>query len=447
MAVSYGSGGQATAETGARVVGKLAALLGHIHMSGGPAAMDDSSNDSDSSGDEASRRRPSLTCQQCKKVVRRATEFYLDMSHGGSADWGGQLWGWCKDCTVPNFVKSSRDFKKGQKKLWEEHTLHRRAKRLRARVITWNHIRDKVEQAFPGITRKRLRDLTTKRCQAWCLCMVQGFNLMGPEGKKAAANISLGYLLELDHLCAEKQYVGSADAHALRAEEAQYLTSMLSGKLAISFLCRNIACLFYGLNSEWVECVEGGHFRCPKCGQKYQPWAERTERVNCQKVLSLIHPTTGEMVAVPMVWPASAEDGWFNKMVELEAHKMACPKDLVSFVTGAKEELASLIDRQQVPCHFQTMTWCSAIEYMFTYPRFPPSTYQKHKERGFRGSHLHLPDHMVPDEDGTERFVGLTQEQVGDCVTLFARLLCAAWSMRATYISPPDGMKEGHSNG
>ena len=54
------------------------------------------------------------------------------------------------------------------------------------------------------------------------------------------------------------------------ANELQYLTEVAEG-ITVSFVCRKLDCLWYGLNSEWPKRLTSEHWCCPICGIKYAP--------------------------------------------------------------------------------------------------------------------------------------------------------------------------------
>ena len=52
------------------------------------------------------------------------------------------------------------------------------------------------------------------------------------------------------------------------------------------------------------------------------------------------------------------------------------------------------------PLHFQIIEWDTSIEHNFRPPKFPASTFEEQKARGFWGDTLRYADHCVVDEDG-----------------------------------------------
>jgi len=55
---------------------------------------------------------------------------------------------------------------------------------------------------------------------------------------------------------------------------------------------------------------------------------------------------------------------------------------------------------QRRPRHFRAIEWDTSIEHNFRPPKFPASTFEEQKARGFWGDTLRYADHCVVDEDG-----------------------------------------------
>jgi hypothetical protein len=93
-------------------------------------------------------------------------------------------------------------------------------------------------------------------------------------------------------------------------------------EVVASFLCRE--CRFFGMNNAqtWVKKKHGYKWRCPWCGAKWRPWAERADDIKANFVFSTRNPTTGAMDLIPMVFPqnvaANVMDDLLDKLMDPE---------------------------------------------------------------------------------------------------------------------------------
>jgi uncharacterized C2H2 Zn-finger protein len=123
------------------------------------------------------------------------------------------------------------------------------------------------------------------------------------------------------------------------------------------FLCRMPGCMFFGKNSQWVESRSSYHFKCPKCGELFRPWADYKGSVAASYVLSFIDPSTGLRVNMPTTWPPSEDMNWLNNQIEIYASNIQTDADLDAWKNKAALNLGELIEREAIPAEFQFFQW------------------------------------------------------------------------------------------
>ena len=63
----------------------------------------------------------------------------------------------------------------------------------------------------------------------------------------------------------------------------QYVDKIIEGVYQY-YVCRHKTCASFSPATQWIECEDTTHFKCPMCGEKYQPWLDRPHLMAAQMV-------------------------------------------------------------------------------------------------------------------------------------------------------------------
>jgi hypothetical protein len=286
-------------------------------------------------------------------------DFLLD---DPDASWQGQIWGVCFKCSAFDDKKA---FQKECKKRHEKRAVLVRGRRERARCITFKNVTEMIKLALPGASNSLVRELAVQRTKAVAAAFLASFEKMAPEAQQICHEINQEYLVNLDAAVKDPMNACSVDGHTLTAIEASYLTNVQEG-IAFMFLCRMPDCLFFGMNSQWVEHMSRHWFKCPCCGEQYRPGADYKNSVEAKRVLQITDPVTGELTRIPTVWPPSEEMGWLNKQIELHARDIKTPEDVEAWHVKSTVKLHELLEKEKIPGGLAEMRPSSDIDHRFS---------------------------------------------------------------------------------
>ncbi len=132
------------------------------------------------------------------------------------------------------------------------------------------------------------------------------------------------------------------------------------------YVCRMPDCMFYGMNSQWVEHCTKYWFKCPCCGEKYTPCSTEKDKVAAAYILQIVDPTTGDLARIPTCWPPSEEANWLNNQIELQARDIQTPADVKAWYEKSQLELKKLIDKEKIPDGLVEMKPDTAIDWRFS---------------------------------------------------------------------------------
>lgn len=94
-----------------------------------------------------------------------------------------------------------------------------------------------------------------------------------PEVRMASVRIHEEYVRETGAMAENPSYLPALRTRGhLTPSQADHITEIAKGVI-IAFLCRNVQCRFFGMNSQWVPDAGKTHWRCPMCMDLYQPWS------------------------------------------------------------------------------------------------------------------------------------------------------------------------------
>ena len=330
--------------------------------------------------DDDDKPKHQLDCNNarvCGSTNLLWSQFLLD-SPDASMD--GRIWGLCFDCSgmdAKTFKRECRSRREGRAKLM-------RGRRDRARCIRFSNVAEIIKQMVPQASHAVQRDLAIKRTRAMAMAWMAGFDKLNPEVQKISHEINQEWLNAIETAAEDPSYACPVDAHTLTAWEASYLTSLGNG-WAFSFQCRMPGCLYFGLNSQWVEHVHHYWFKCPLCGEQYHRSSDYKNAVAAAFVLQITDPITGDLSLIPTVWPPSEDMQWLNKQIELPARDIQTPADVAGWYSKSKLDLKALIDRAKIPVGLKKYEVSSSIDGRFSSSR----RWEEFKARGhFWGNQL-----------------------------------------------------------
>ena len=128
-------------------------------------------------------------------------------------------------------------------------------------------------------------------------------------------------------------------------------------------MCRKSFCGYFGSNSDWVKHIERWKFRCPMCGYQHAPWAtsdggETGEAdVAAARILSVVCPETGTMKHIPTTNPATHDEQWLNKQIEIAALKIETQSDLDQWYAKASVDYKKLLEKESLEHVFERMEY------------------------------------------------------------------------------------------
>ena len=165
--------------------------------------------------------------------------------------------------------------------------------------------------------------------------------------------IQKGFLAALErwHAASERvaadptAVVGMSVCGGLGRDEAMQMASELVTGIDRWYICRNgnannsgRKCGYFSLASNWActdETYMSGHYRCPSCGQLYQPWTDKGSRLPFNMIMTVntegksadelkaMFGISAETVSekgvcfIPFLWANTAEQSLMNVFAEL----------------------------------------------------------------------------------------------------------------------------------
>ena len=211
----------------------------------------DSSDESDGHGGGDGEQKNKLFCSVCNKTCHPS--FFL-VSAPDQAHWCGKIWGKCQSCS--DYVgNTQRVFRRATRKAWLALREYNGHKYERARALKFSELDAHFEKILPGIPHNRRRELCKLRLRCLVARVVsdtkaQLDELMGRAPQQAEdfklglASIAKEYMDELKACADDPLHAPTAHSRGLLADECQYMT-MLSENCGISFVCRDMDCLFF----------------------------------------------------------------------------------------------------------------------------------------------------------------------------------------------------------
>lgn len=330
-------------------------------------------------------------CCRCGEPCEKA-EYYLLRNGGHNADWCGTLWGSCQSCSG---IETKTEFLKAADTAWKVRSRELHGKKERVRDILYRGERAAQEHLEGTISNTKIRKKVLDNIRMAVMVLAAAFDKSSPDVQKYIKKTTAEYLRDVHQQATDPTHVPSVEGRVLTAKDISFFTEVCEG-FAVSYLCR--ACLFYGMNNQWIASNMSYHFACPACGLWYRPAVSREGLIDAQKCVVLVDPATQEVVTFAAKWPISVDDSWLNKMVETRAAELAVEKGtLVSegitsveqYLTGTAKHISKLLAAVKIPQGFRHFDFNRAAVTEKLAPRFSASTqWEQHVQQGYWGNYL-----------------------------------------------------------
>lgn len=313
---------------------------------------DDRSSVVGSVGDTPGNELHCANARECEGWNLKWSEFLLD---DPEASWYGKIWGYCYDCSPHTDPKI---FKRECKRMAEARAKLKRGHRVRSKTMTFANMKQKIKEALPKISSAKLVQLTYLRMKATAVAICAAFDKDNKFAQEAKATVVKEWLDEVEKCADDPSYAATTDAKRMLAWECSYFTKICDG-VFFSYLCRKGGCGFFGPNNEetWMKHLVRWWFRCPLCGFQHQPSATREGDVPATRILSLLDFESGEMRHIPTSNPPSEDEGWLNKMIEIQALQIESQEDLDLWHRGAAVDYKKLLEKECLDEVFQKIEY------------------------------------------------------------------------------------------
>jgi hypothetical protein len=288
-----------------------------------------------------------LSCCNCAAVCKYQSNMVL-YNEGVNASWQGKIFGWCQEC----MNCTPEQFKSWSRISWGRRANETKGKRDRAMLVNYANAADLIRSDFPDAPSSVVRELAVKRHRIMCLAFAAGTS-NEPEVKNAARlMVNDSYFEGLQKAADDPTYGGSVDGRLLCARDISYFTSICDG-VELCFCCRNRSCLYFGMNSQWLQLGAKYSFRCPVCFDEYKPDSTAKGQVPFAFVIAMTDLVTGKKAMVPAVWPATHDMQWLNGQIEVHALNMQTEVELDNYKNRGAADLHELLAREAVPKEFR----------------------------------------------------------------------------------------------
>ena len=377
----------------------------------------------DLSPDSQLKEMKKLTCCNCGKGPLKQSEMVL-AGGGKDASWQGKVFGWCRDCMdLPE-----KEFKSQSRITWN-FRIHESGKtRERAMFASYENVSALIRSDFPGASHDAIRELTVKRNRALCIAWACSMEKENTFLQQARRIVQDEWLTDVQRAAEDPTYACSIDGKMLKSREISFLTTVADG-IQLCYCCRNPKCLYYGMNSEWLNKQGTNEFRCPCCIDKYSPTSVVGGQVPWSFVLQMPDFETGETVAIPAMWPPSQDMAWLNKNIEAFALQISSEVQLAEYKAHGKADLHKLLAAEAVPKEFIQVPFASHPDADLGRLAWQPWDLEKFQAKGYvNGNRLNsaVDDLSHPYSNWTE-FIAIcgriTAEGRATCAKDVARLI------------------------
>jgi hypothetical protein len=157
----------------------------------------------------------------------------------------------------------------------------------RARTISWQEALQDIEREH-GLSTAEWRRVVADRAKIFAVRVLLAFGRSTPIEKHMMAKGFDRFTNNMKKAADDPDLVPKLE-FLFHDHAADFLDEITEG-IHDHYLCRRKGCNFVGPNAHWIISSTGGQFRCPDCGERYQPWRSIEDKTHdtfipAQKIL------------------------------------------------------------------------------------------------------------------------------------------------------------------
>ena len=194
---------------------------------------------------------------------------------------GGPRWDMDEPQARKLFNKLSASKRKHRQYMLNEHVSKR------ARTISWQEALQDIEREH-GLSTAEWRRVVADKAKEFAVRVLLAFGRSTPHEKHMMAKGFDRFTNNMKKAADDPDLVPKLE-FLFHDHAADFLEEITEG-INDHYLCRRKGCNFVGPNTHWIISSTGGQFRCPDCGERYQPWRSVEDKNNdtfipAQKIL------------------------------------------------------------------------------------------------------------------------------------------------------------------
>jgi hypothetical protein len=343
---------------------------------------DENGDKMEPSAEEVRQKHVKLECDACCTVLTRACDFMLWRPEGTAPSvysWGGKVRGHCMRCSK---WEDDREFRKEAEKRFSEYTGYLKRRAASGRNSSFSHVLRELKLLNPGKAYETLRRQVLGRLRLIVICFAASV-ANDPVLRACSESIFDEYMSSIARSSIDPSFAGMLDSLKFaQGGDSTYLTS-LSAYILCAYVCREAACGWYGLNSQWLQMHGRYKFACPHCGAKCQPTAYRATRIPASRVIGLCDPVSRSWKFMLAAWPSTSAENWLQKQATAFALSRDVPETFPvdDLVRSSLHDFRDVIRKVGTPSCFQHFEFDPAV-----LNRAGHGTYQAaHLEHGYWG--------------------------------------------------------------
>jgi len=171
----------------------------------------------------------------------------------------------------------------------------------RARTISWQEALQDIEREH-GLSTAEWRRVVADRAKIFAVRVLLAFGRSTPIEKHMMAKGFDRFTNNMKKAADDPDLIPKLES-LFHDHAADFLDEITEG-INDHYLCRRKGCNFVGPNAHWIISSTGGQFRCPDCGERYQPWRSIKDKTHdtfipAQKILIFSRIDDADFVLVP----------------------------------------------------------------------------------------------------------------------------------------------------
>ena len=274
-------------------------------------------------GGGSSSTRPSWSCcgEGCKKVLTLQSEFLLcgtDKDDYMDADWCGQYWGHCFECSK---FQDRAKFATAARKAWKRLRGALMTKRDRVRDVQFKGQKALFEFVMQGTSNTQKRKATIAFIKTLA-CAIARDVTKDPALVVFTTQEIHNWMANVEQQAKTPGWTISTDGRLLDSATIGYMT-FITKSTGLCFVCR--ICGFWGYNHLWYEHLQHAWFKCPDCTKRYYPFREKggcKTKANMVFFMPMGPQVDSTVMTTLVVWPQTTEHKLWNSLIEKHAESI-----------------------------------------------------------------------------------------------------------------------------